>query len=381
MRTTPSTRTEVSLAVRHRTVAPPQGGATSRDRTMARHSSRIIRVLVADQNARLLESISLTFAHRFSIHTTDTLERCADLLRQGKFDLVIVSEQLADGPGLPLLGQIARHSPDTLRIFAARRSKLQLLAGRLGPFGLFRTLPYPIDARRLLSTLTLARTALLLRSDTPTPGNARIVAETRPRAPDVSAPRQPPEASRLRTVPRLPPPPHGSRKDVPRVSAHGSRTPSLGHAPSRGAPLTRPSEYQSTRKASSATPRPNRVTLFLGAAVAAAFLLTVLSFRQLDATELVSDTPATLATTVGDTSAPHPQVDRPDTFAPAKDPTPAGPKPSIETANSVAQLAVSKRNSPGADIEESESQGTAFNGPIADPSTFGSEAAEPIYAN
>jgi hypothetical protein len=60
---------------------------------------------------------------------------------------------------LQLLGQIAQGSPDTLRIFAARRSRLQLLKGRLGPFGLFRTLSYPIDAQELLSALALARAA------------------------------------------------------------------------------------------------------------------------------------------------------------------------------------------------------------------------------
>src|SRR3984957_1433836 len=119
-----------------------------------------MRVLIADRNARLLESISLTFGQQFSIHTASTLERCGDLLRQGEFDLAIVSEKLADGRGLQLLGQIARSWPDTLRIFAARRSRLQLLKGRLGPFGLFRTLPYPIDAKKLLSALTLARAGL-----------------------------------------------------------------------------------------------------------------------------------------------------------------------------------------------------------------------------
>ena len=136
-----------------------------------------MRVLIADRNARLLESISLTLGHQFSIHTASTRKRCGDLLRQGEFDLAIVSEKLADGPGLQLLGQIARSCPDTLRIFAARRSRLQLLKGRLGPLGLFRTLPYPIDAQRLLSALTLARTGLeidLPRAIASTPGPAAV---------------------------------------------------------------------------------------------------------------------------------------------------------------------------------------------------------------
>src|SRR3984957_8805552 len=119
-----------------------------------------MRVLIADRNARLLESLSGTFAQQFSIQTASTCKQCGDLLRQGEFDLVVISEKLADGPGLQLIGQIARSSPDTLRIFAARRSRLELLKGRLGPFGLFRTLSYPIDAQKLLSALTLARAGL-----------------------------------------------------------------------------------------------------------------------------------------------------------------------------------------------------------------------------
>jgi ActR/RegA family two-component response regulator len=119
-----------------------------------------MRVLIADRNARLLESIARTFAPRFSIQTATTRVRCNELLRQGEFDLAVISEKLADAPGLQLLGQIARDSPDTLRVFAARRSRLQLLKGKLGPFGLFRTLAYPIDPQDLLSALTLAHSGL-----------------------------------------------------------------------------------------------------------------------------------------------------------------------------------------------------------------------------
>src|ERR1700730_5519649 len=119
-----------------------------------------MRVLIADRNARLLEAISRTFAPQFRIQTATSCEDCNALLQQAEFDLAVISEKLADGPGLQLLGQIARDSPDTLRIFTARRSRLQLLKGKLGPFGLFRTLPYPIDAKKLLSALTLARAGL-----------------------------------------------------------------------------------------------------------------------------------------------------------------------------------------------------------------------------
>ena len=120
------------------------------------HNRQAMRVLIADRNGWLLESISRTFAPQFRIEAATSHEQCNELLRQGEFDLVVISEKLADGPGLHLLARIARSSPDTLRVFAARRSRLQLLKGKLGPFGLFRTLSYPINPRELLSVLTLS---------------------------------------------------------------------------------------------------------------------------------------------------------------------------------------------------------------------------------
>jgi hypothetical protein len=119
-----------------------------------------MRVLIADRNARLLESISRSFGREFAIQAAASCADCKELLSQGEFDLALISEKLADGPGLQLLGQIARDSPDTLRVFVARRARLELLRGKLGPFGLFRTLGYPIDPQELLSVLTLARAGL-----------------------------------------------------------------------------------------------------------------------------------------------------------------------------------------------------------------------------
>ena len=124
------------------------------------HNQKAMRVLIADRNGWLLESISRTFARQFRIEAATSHEQCKELLARGEFDLVVISEKLADGPGLHLLAQVARSSPDTLRVFAARRSRLQLLKGKLGPFGLFRTLSYPINPRELLSILTLCSAGL-----------------------------------------------------------------------------------------------------------------------------------------------------------------------------------------------------------------------------
>jgi DNA-binding NarL/FixJ family response regulator len=397
-----------------------------------------MRVLIADQNVRLLESISLAFIHQFSIHTASTRQRCADLLQQSEFDLVIVCEKLADGPGLQLLGQIARSSPDTLRIFAARRSRLQLLKGRLRPFGLFRTLSYPIDTRRLLSTLTLAR-AGLLQIDKPAPGITHVAVEER-QADEVSATitsvrkiqpsellRGPPlvgrQATRVSPGVRSAQDARPPSRRTPRQSARPSQVASVAlvsqSAPSQptvapsATPPRLPSQSASfqralarreaakratseadsgwisplaqspplgalpelatlsypARNAKSADATPKRATVFLGGTLVAVFLVTTLTLRLFDGAARSS---SALTTKVGAVSAHFSPIERPEPSAPSRNSTSAAPKPS-------AQPAVSKPIPARPDVAAPQSQMAADNTPIADPSTFGSEAAEPIY--
>lgn len=301
----------------------------------------MIRVLVADRNVRLLESISLTFVPRYHIHTASTRHRCAGLLQKTTFDLVIIGEKLADGPGLPLLGQVAQLSPGTLRVFAARHSTLRRLAGRLGPFGLLSTLPYPIDAGSLLSTLTLAQA----RSDA-SHSQAIALILARLQRPRLIPPRlQPPQLEKPRlTPPRLEPP-------------------QLGHPHALARRV--PARHQ-TRNARSAGAPPKRSRTLLAATAVAIFLLTTLTLRQLDAAAHSSSVQAiaTPAVVWGSSALHSLQPRAPDTLVPSSS-RPVDPKPAIEISRVAAP----------------QPQAFPDNTPIADPSTFGSEAAEPIYSN
>src|ERR1700739_1336936 len=115
-----------------------------------------MRVLVVDQDSNLLTMISRALGEYFSIDAVTNKSDALDLLRVNEFEVIVASERLEDGSGLELLGQLARNRPDMLRIFAADREGLKLLKGRLGPFGLFRTLSYPIELRQLLAALSAA---------------------------------------------------------------------------------------------------------------------------------------------------------------------------------------------------------------------------------
>jgi hypothetical protein len=118
-----------------------------------------MRVLVAGRNAKVLAKAAGTFAHDLEIHTAATKAACLALLGRVEFHLIVACETLADGSGLEVLSHVAVNTPNTLRIFAARPATLVLLKGELGLFGLFRTLPYPINFRKLWAAISLAREA------------------------------------------------------------------------------------------------------------------------------------------------------------------------------------------------------------------------------
>jgi hypothetical protein len=137
-----------------------------------------------------------------------------------------------------------------------------------------------------------------------------------------------------------------------------------------------------THKPQLAQTAPKRATVPLAAAIAVVFLVTTLTLRLFDASAAPSSSAqATRTSRVGSFSASRLEIEQPDISAPLRNATPAGPTPSVHPARSVAQHAETKAVSTTPDEVAPDSQMAASNTPIADPSTFGSEAYEPIYSN
>ena len=122
-----------------------------------------MRILVADQNALLLAAIASTFGRHCTIVTATQREACLEHLARDPFDVVVACEKLRDYTGLELLSEVETLSPHTLRIFAAPAPHLARLSARLDHFRLLGTLSYPIEARKLLVALKIARTKLPAR--------------------------------------------------------------------------------------------------------------------------------------------------------------------------------------------------------------------------
>jgi DNA-binding response OmpR family regulator len=146
-----------------------------------------MRVLVADHDAMLLAAIADTFAGHLDIATATGRGAAVAVLRQKNVDVVVACDTLVDYTGLELLSEVAEYLPSALLVFAASPARLKLLESRLACFGLFSTLTYPIDARKLLPTLALARRRLQV--ETAAAGVRHVVLEEEsPDEPSVAAP-------------------------------------------------------------------------------------------------------------------------------------------------------------------------------------------------
>jgi hypothetical protein len=128
-----------------------------------------MRLLVAGRNAKALARAAGAFTDDLTIETAATKVAAIALLERAQFDLIIACEKLGDGSGLEVLSYAVANAPDTLRIFAARPSTLNFLKGELGLFGLFRTLPYPINFRKVWAAINLVRSCCVESEVTPQP--------------------------------------------------------------------------------------------------------------------------------------------------------------------------------------------------------------------
>jgi hypothetical protein len=203
--------------------------------------------------------------------------------------------------------EIATDWPATLRVFAATASRLQRLESRLGCFELFRTLSYPIDARKLLPILALARSHLQAQSLVP-PMKAAPVAPTKsprpsgpqgpiargvkPKGPPPRAAAVPTEAQRAafqRALARRnaakAEAATNSRGNQPQIKINGPARPlnkssSVGSLSELARIAMAPGSMRSQRVTQ---PRSKRAVFFVGTGVAAALALAGLSFELLNA--------------------------------------------------------------------------------------------------
>ncbi|MDB6090676.1 MAG: hypothetical protein JWN85_3460 [Gammaproteobacteria bacterium] len=267
-----------------------------------------MRILVADRDAALLAAIASTFGEHLEIATGTGRDECIELLEQRQFALVVACDELTDYSGLELLSEVATLSPATLRLFAARPARLEQLQSRLDLSGLFGTMAYPIDARRLLPALSLARSRLqtqALRSAEPQLAAYRGT-QKRPPTRTATVPTESQRAAfqraqARRNAARVP----GTGKDraleSPTASAAqprplkqaSSSLSSVGSLAELARMAMAPGSMRNPGAASARGPR--RTVFFVGTGLVAALALTAMSFHWLRAGDSVAQGPTVAA--------------------------------------------------------------------------------------
>ena len=125
-----------------------------------------MRILVADHDAKMVAAIARALAGEFTIDAATSKLSCLAMLDVSEYHLIICCERLEDGSGLELLSQAGKRWPEVLRVLAIEPDRLPLLAGRLKPFRLFETVPYPLHPDKLRSVLMLVQAAENAHVDT-----------------------------------------------------------------------------------------------------------------------------------------------------------------------------------------------------------------------
>jgi len=274
-----------------------------------------MRVLVAGRNAQVLAKVAGTFSNDLKIATATSKAECFALLAKADFDLIVACETLTDGPGLEVLSHITVNTPNTLRIFAARPATLNLLKGELGMFGLFRTLPYPINFRKLWAAISLARGACEEQAPAAVPAPAPLSAA---KAPTPAAVRHPAPAAvpapRVRhatvdakTAPARIPESEAFKRARARRDADNKRQADKREPVISNHSLAELAKLAATKRAPAHFVRAKignkRTALFVGSGVFAATTLAVLTFFMVKANSSMK--PTTLPT-IASISQPMP---------------------------------------------------------------------------
>jgi hypothetical protein len=181
-----------------------------------------MRVLVADQETDMLEQI----ARAFEVDVATSKATCVDLLRANEFDVIVACERLSDGSGLELLSHVGQRWPGVVRILAIDPERRALLKGKLGPFKLFETIPYPITEEKLEAALTRAAEAISRDYDDEPPARSAPVAQPVPAPVTRSAPAQNARVTNARVAnARAATPPPNARPAAPLVAQPRTGTP------------------------------------------------------------------------------------------------------------------------------------------------------------
>ena len=120
-------------------------------------------ILIVDDEKAILESLSLTLASEYRVHTAQTGERGLELLEREEIALVIADQVMPGMTGVEFLEQVFDRNPRTIRMMLTGYADMSSLVRAINEGRIYRYIPKPwepdelrINVRRALEAFELS---------------------------------------------------------------------------------------------------------------------------------------------------------------------------------------------------------------------------------
>jgi len=143
--------------------APPPGsaeGAISLDRSV-----RKARMLVVDDEERILSALKSMFRARYHVFATTDGNKALEFMKKYQMHVVISDQRMPIMPGVELLRQAREISPSSVRILLTGYSDLASIVGSINDGQVYRFISKPWDNQELQQTVAEAVTIALELAD------------------------------------------------------------------------------------------------------------------------------------------------------------------------------------------------------------------------
>ena len=146
--------------------APPgagAGGAISLDRSVKK-----ARMLVVDDEERILNALKSMFRSRYHVFATTDGNKALEFMKKYQMHVVISDQRMPIMPGVELLRQAREISPASVRILLTGYSDLASIVGSINDGQVYRFISKPWDNQELQQTVAEAVTIALELAETKT---------------------------------------------------------------------------------------------------------------------------------------------------------------------------------------------------------------------
>lgn len=130
----------------------------SRDEPM--YHAALPKVLVVDDEQRVLDSMRLMFRHRYDLLLAADSRTALEILDRHDVDVIVADREMPTVSGLELLAVAHERSPRTIGILLTENSAVTEIAGALSEIGVFRVMSKPIGPSELRIAIELAMRSL-----------------------------------------------------------------------------------------------------------------------------------------------------------------------------------------------------------------------------